>query len=400
MNKKRIIIVNNNLKVGGVQKSLINLLWTIQDQYDVTLCLFSESGAYTENLPPRINVIASKGPFRYLGTSQKECKNNFFDFIKRGVLALICKIFGRSATLKLMLRFERILQEEYDCAIAYLHNGREKSFYGGVQEYVLKCIEAKQKIAFLHCDYALSGANNLNNYQTITQFDSIVACSVGCKNSFLSIFPQLEKKCVTVRNCNRYEEILKMARIDTIVFNNDCINILTVSRLSNEKRIDRAISACVKAIKAGYNVALHILGDGSLKNELQALAERQGISDRVVFHGEQTNPYRFMYSADLLLVPSSHEAAPIVIDEALSLGLPILTTKTTSSHEMVTERHGGWVCENDDQSFESALLELLKDITALKAVSVNLKNNFKKFNNDDAVNAFNSVVTGAPNHQI
>ena len=44
---KKIIIVNNNMKVGGVQKSLCNLLWELDRlrEYDVTLALFSPVGA-------------------------------------------------------------------------------------------------------------------------------------------------------------------------------------------------------------------------------------------------------------------------------------------------------------------------------------------------------------------
>ena len=43
---KKILIVNNNMKIGGVQKSLCNLLWSVADQYDITLYLFAPIGAY------------------------------------------------------------------------------------------------------------------------------------------------------------------------------------------------------------------------------------------------------------------------------------------------------------------------------------------------------------------
>ena len=44
MNKmKKLIIVNNNMKIGGVQKSLTNLLHSIHGRYDITLLLFSKN---------------------------------------------------------------------------------------------------------------------------------------------------------------------------------------------------------------------------------------------------------------------------------------------------------------------------------------------------------------------
>ena len=44
---KKLLIVNNNMKVGGVQKSLCNLLWSLDPaEYHVSLLLFSKSESY------------------------------------------------------------------------------------------------------------------------------------------------------------------------------------------------------------------------------------------------------------------------------------------------------------------------------------------------------------------
>ena len=89
--------------------------------------------------------------------------------------------------------------------------------------------------------------------------------------------------------------------------------------------------------------------------------------DTVRFHGEQVNPYRFMPGADLFLLSSYHEAAPLVLEEAASLGLPILTVRTTSSREMVTDRACGWVCENSQRALNETLCRILEDREALGA---------------------------------
>ena len=41
---KKILIVNNNLDMGGIQKSLVNLVKEVYKEYDITLLLFSKSG--------------------------------------------------------------------------------------------------------------------------------------------------------------------------------------------------------------------------------------------------------------------------------------------------------------------------------------------------------------------
>ena len=74
--------------------------------------------------------------------------------------------------------------------------------------------------------------------------------------------------------------------------------------------------------------------------------------------GEASNPYRYMANADLLVVPSYHEAAPVVFQEARVLNLPVLTTRTASADEMVGT-FWGFVAENEDEAFAATLRRLL-----------------------------------------
>lgn len=375
---KKILIVNNNLKVGGVQKSLYNLLWSLEGDYDITLCLFKNIGDYSDKLPKSVKVTEAKGLFRYLGVSQSEVKG--LDRIKRAFLAAVSRLFGRKFTLKLLLLGEKTHEDNYDCAISFLHNGKDKSFYGFVQDYVIHRVNAERKIAFLHCDYRNCGANNSYNNELIKRFDKIAACSDGCREAFLSVLPEMESRCVTVKNFHRYEEIRHLSNEQTVEYKNDCVNLLTVARLSHEKGIDRAIKALAKAIENGIAAKLHIVGDGAKRNELEELAKALGLNESVVFYGEQSNPYRFMKNADLLLLTSYHEAAPMVIDEARSLGLPILSTSTTSSQDMILDSECGWVCDNSQGALDESLQAILTNVQSLKnmkekLLESNLNNN-------------------------
>ena len=79
------------------------------------------------------------------------------------------------------------------------------------------------------------------------------------------------------------------------------------------------------------------MGGGPEKSRLEAKVKALGMENRVVFESEQLNPYRYMAGADYLLVPSLHEAAPLVFDEAHSLGLPVISSETLSAREMLTD---------------------------------------------------------------
>ncbi len=368
------------MKVGGVQKSLQNLLWAISDKYDITLYLFEKTGDLLEDIPSNVTVKTGNSLFRYLGISQAECKT-MKDRICRGLLVLGCKMRGRSFIMPQILKSQKNIAETYDVAIAYLQNGEIKHFYGGVNEFVLDKVNAKQKISFLHCDYQKSGANAKDNNNLYKKFDAVAACSKGCLESFLNVMPELKNKSHVVRNFHRINQIKAMADSNPIQYDKENFHAVVVGRLAHEKAVERAILAVSEAVRRGFNVKLHIIGEGNMRQSLEKMVLELNLEERVYFYGEQENPYRYMKNADLLVVPSYFEAAPMVIDEAYILELPVLSVETTSSQEMVIDRNCGWVCENSQAALNEKLVDILsknlchriKEIWKQQKVDANLE---------------------------
>ncbi|MDO4620844.1 MAG: glycosyltransferase [Lachnospiraceae bacterium] len=391
---KKILIVNNNMKVGGVQKSLCSLLHLIEKRYEVTLLLFEPCGAYMEQLPSGIRLLKADSAYRYLGISQGECRNLNETFI-RGGLAAVSKLFGRPAAMRLLKWTQNTLEEQYDAAISYLHNGNIHSFYGGVNEFVLEHVQAEKKIAFLHCDYRNCGGNHPLNNKLYTQFDRIAACSEGCRDAFLSIMPELAERTAVVYNSHDYESIQKRSLQDPVLYDHKSIHLVTVGRLAHEKALERAVLAVSSVRSSGTPAVLHMIGDGSKKQDLQKITADLGLQEAVVFEGEQENPYRFMRNADLMLLSSYHEAAPLVLDEAAALGLPVLTVRTSSADEMVTNRNAGWVCGNSQEELNQTLQALLQKPASLSAVHRQLLNDREQIcslRNETALRQFEDLV--------
>ncbi len=385
---KKIIIVNNNMKIGGVQKSLYNLLWALDGRYEITLLLFHAEGELLSRLPKSVKVVPCRSLFRFLGISQQECRG--FEKLQRGFLRLICRFFTRKTAISLMLPSQKMLPQEYDCAIAYLQNGNIHNLYGGVQDFVLRRIKAKKKITCLHCDYRLSGANEERNNRTIARFDTVAACSDGCRRVFCQTMPHLAEKCVTVRNCHRFDEIHALAAQDTVSYEGKGPHVLMVTRLAHEKGVERALTACAECAKKGIELQLHIVGSGAMQETHRALAEQLGL--KVHFYGEQANPYRFMPNAELLLMTSFYEAAPMVIEEAGALALPVLTTETTSSDDMVRAAGLGWVCANDQAAINESLWTLVTDPAQISRCKQELLR--RNFDNAEALKQLTALIEG------
>jgi len=97
--------------------------------------------------------------------------------------------------------------------------------------------------------------------------------------------------------------------------------ILNVARLVPQK----GHTLLLKAYKAsGIDHKLVIVGEGELRNELEAKARELGISDRVIFAGKRSNPYPWMKQAELFVLASEYEGLGIVLTEALACGTPII----------------------------------------------------------------------------
>ncbi|MDD4690193.1 MAG: glycosyltransferase, partial [Eubacteriales bacterium] len=337
-----ILIANNNMEVGGIQKSLVNLLKEISKEHKVTLFLFSPTGELMSDVPDNVNVIQGNFCTRILGINQGQAKHiGFATFLWRSIWASITKTFGIRFAFYILTRLQKI-HGEYDVAISYMQNSAYRYFYGGANEFVLNSIKAKEKIAFFHCDFEKYYGNNKYNISLYERFDKLAAVSDGCKNAFLRICPQYKGKTYTVHNMYDFSGI-KDSSLELDVRTEKTPFIFTSARISEEKGILRMFPIFSKIKRDGYDFIWYIAGDGPDAIKAKDEAQKNNVDDNVVFLGMLKNPYPYFKACDFLLVPSYNEAAPMVFGEALSLNTPVFTTDTISASELVGNINGGWI---------------------------------------------------------
>jgi glycosyltransferase involved in cell wall biosynthesis len=384
------LIVNNNLDAGGVQRALINLLYEIKDAYEITLFLFSCSGAYRDRLPEGINVIEASPLLNLLGLSQKQAgtKGRML-YLIRGLLALYAKIINN----RLPIRFLAATQSRlagFDAAISFLHYSDQKLLYGGCNEFVQYRVDARQKITFLHCDFSQYGWDTPRIRKAYETFDKIAAVSEGSRESFLKVIPKLAAKTYCVYNCHNYGEYQALANDHPVEYPGEGFNIITVARLGPEKGILRGIEVITRLKDEGYDLKWYIVGDGVLKKTVEEKIAANGAASYIFLCGIQNNPYRYMKNADVFLLPSFHEAAPMVYNEAKCLGIPLITTNTTSAAEMVREGQEGFVCENSEIGLYEALKQTLDHPEKLAACKEYLVKQL--YSNEKAVRQFQKLI--------
>ena len=108
------------------------------------------------------------------------------------------------------------------------------------------------------------------------------------------------------------------------------VTFVAVGRLSSAKNFERLIRAYSMVHAEQPNTRLLILGEGPERGPLEALVAELGLGEHALLPGHQPNPHQLMSRCDCFVMSSDHEGQPMVILEALVLGLPVITTKFSS----------------------------------------------------------------------
>lgn len=125
------------------------------------------------------------------------------------------------------------------------------------------------------------------------------------------------------------------------------VKFVTVGRCMPEKNHRSLILALKRLVSEDVSCMLYIVGDGYMREELEALAEKQCIGDRVVITGIVANPFAILNRCDCFVFPSSYEAQGLAVLEARTVGLPIVVSNYPAV-ESVLVKDGQYIIEGTD----------------------------------------------------
>jgi colanic acid/amylovoran biosynthesis glycosyltransferase len=152
---------------------------------------------------------------------------------------------------------------------------------------------------------------------------------------------------------------------------------LFVGRLVEKKGADTLLEAFAR--RGGGRARLTLIGGGPLRSRLEARAAELGIADAVRFAGSATHAevVRAMRESHVLVQPSvtalngDIEASPVVLQEAMALGLPVVATQHGGIPELVEDgRSGLLVPERDAGALAGAMAALENDDALRRRLSL------------------------------
>jgi colanic acid/amylovoran biosynthesis glycosyltransferase len=154
--------------------------------------------------------------------------------------------------------------------------------------------------------------------------------------------------------------------------------VLFVGRLVEKKAPLDAIRAVEMANREGAGLSLEIVGEGSLRETLEAYVQENGLSEEVTFYGKVPNSTvaQRMREADAFILSSKtapsgdREGTPTVLIEAQAAGLPCVTTHHSGIPEMIPEENHDLLAEEGDTKALAGILEELASRTVRELVEV------------------------------
>lgn len=343
----RVLFVIDTMNAGGAEKVLLDTATALRDEFDVSVLALFE---YPDdpNLVEQVREVADyRSLFVYKnGSIPRKALNRIWlrtlrHMLRRLPPALLHRLF---------------VGKGFDVEVAFLE-GRATRLVSGLRD------DGCASYAWIHTDVEENPwidyyFRNLEEQRSCYRsFDGVMAVSsetaAKAKQRFevdvRFIQNVVDSSTVIARSQIPHESLRREGELE----------VVAVGRLEEVKGPDRLLEAVRSCLDAGIPVHATLVGDGSLRTQLEELACSLGIEEAVSFAGYQSNPYGFMADADLVVCPSRAEGFSGTVTEALLLGRPVLTTDCAGMGDLLGDSRWGLVVENSQEGLNAGMQEVL-----------------------------------------
>ncbi len=305
--KPALLICINSLRSGGAERVVSQLLTHMQDDFDIHLALYSHIIEY--EIPAGIRILDLK---------QSE---------DDGQIALLLKLPSLSRRVSNYCKEHHIKH-----SVAFLNrpsyiNALMRACWG-YKGRVVMCerthqttmLSTKSAITRIITKFLITASYN--------RADLVLANAQSMKEDLRDKL-QVKTPIEVIYNPVDIRDLQsKMLAPVNISFNKDTFYFIAVGNFRKEKNFPMILEAL--SMLKDQDCKLLLVGDGSLKAEYIQKATTLGITDRVVFCGRDSNPFKYIHKADSFILSSDVEGFPNVLLEAIACGKPVISTDCKS----------------------------------------------------------------------
>ncbi len=357
---KKILVSSFDLEIGGVERSLINMLNSFDyENYDVDLMLYSHTGELMHLIPNRVNLLKESDDYRTIRMPISSIFKNHKYRLGIGRLLARKKAKGNGiAQMQYMWRYclpyLPKVEKKYDIAISFLWP----------HYCVTEKVDADIKIGWIHTDYTKIDTDIEVDIKMWNKLDYIIAVSEECKKAFITKYPDISVKIEVIENITSPEVIKQLGKqyVDDFSEDKNIFKILSVGRYTEQKGFDNAIKALKILHDKGYkNIKWYIIGYGEDEELYKELIKKYNLEQSFILLGKKINPYPYMKECDLYVQPSRYEGKAVTVGEARILGKTVLITNYPTAKSQLNNGFDGYITDMSVDGIVRGIEKLYSD---------------------------------------
>ena len=395
---KKILIVSHAMEIGGAEKALLGLLETIDTtQYQVDLFLLRHQGELLKDIPENINLLPAISEYSDLAVPiMNVLKKGHFRIAygrfkaKRAAKKRVVELglekndVGLEYSHKFTARYmPPISQEDYDAAISFLTP----------HYFVTEKVKAKKKVAWIHTDYSAVSVDKESQLEMWSPYDHIASISDKAAEAFISVFPTLKEKVVTIQNIlpQRYIERQTNAfSAENEMPNDGTIKLLSIGRFCVAKNFDNVPEICKLIREQGLNIKWYLIGFGADEQLIKRKITEFHMEEYVIILGKKENPYPYIKTCDLYVQPSRFEGRCVSVTEAQMLGKPVVITDYPTSASQLEDGVDGIIVPLGNDRCAERIANVIQDKELQHKVIDNTKS--KDYSNKSEINVLYDLI--------
>ena len=136
--------------------------------------------------------------------------------------------------------------------------------------------------------------------------------------------------------------------------NNYNFDIIFLGRLEDVKDPLRFVKL-IEKIKQHQEIKVAMVGDGSLRSQVEEEINKLSLNKNIVLFGNQVNPYKILLNSKILVITSKYEGMPMNALEAIACNIPVVSTPVDGLLDIIDRKY---LCKTD-QDFVETILKIL-----------------------------------------
>lgn len=356
----RILVVNDLLQGGGVEKLMHDIVMRNHDKHQITILTDKMDKDFSKIYPGDVEYIYQ------MEEDYPEAKNKYQNLKNRVIRKkreLLLKKKVKDMNFDLLL----CMKESWIMMMALT--------YG---DYIPK------KFAWVHTDYTKSYytlqwyGTPENEVEYMKRFNNVICVSQVILDSIKQVIGDPGNLLVRYNPLNAKEIIEKGLEPLEEIKRNDRTLFVTVGRLNLQKGFDILLEVCNLLNAENYEYDVWIVGGGesygsyAVQHDLENQIYNYNLHN-VYLLGSQSNPHKFVKQADWFLSTSRYEGYSYVSQEAAIQGIPVMLTECSGVDELLTSVGGGIVLENSYKGIYYGMKDVIEHPEKQKECKANIK---------------------------